>query len=60
MSRCNFAAARGEAVDALGVYAKNPEKHADAENLLPGLIEKARAAKFKADLRAMGQRRKRA
>lgn len=60
ISRCNFAASDHEPVEALGVYRRDPRKHTDEPNLLPGLIEKVRAKKIGEQLRAMMRQGRRA
>ena len=59
ISRCNFAAFDKEPVIDLGVYRRDPRKHADEPNLLPGLIEAAKAKAFKKEIQAiMGRGRR--
>ena len=54
--RCNVAASDGQMTCHLGVYKRDPSKHEDEPNLLPGLIAAAAFKGFAEDVKAIKSR----
>lgn len=61
MVRINVTVGYGEAMaEECGLYRRDPEKHADEPNLLPGEIEKAQRKRLAAQIRGiMGKGKRR-
>ena len=56
IARCNVAASDGQMICHLGVYKRDPSKHDDEPNLLPGLIAKAQVKQIIEDIKAIKRR----
>lgn len=59
LMRLSFAMNVGATRDECGLYKRDPERHPDAQNLLPALVEKTEEQQIARQLRSLMGRRKR-